>query len=169
MIVILALRVFQLLFATIVLALSVIMIKGYGPGLSWLLIIYGSFCGGAAIIIGVIGIVACFMEALQGTIMLVLDCVASFFLLAGGIAYAATIKVGNCDDFVGYVSHHNNPFSFSAQRRLTLWESIDEATTRCRETQASTAFLWFTAACFIGTTVIHFLGRKRGGGAVSYP
>ncbi|APA07804.1 hypothetical protein SS1G_00603 [Sclerotinia sclerotiorum 1980 UF-70] len=144
------------------------MIKGYGPGFSWSLIIYGSFCGGAAIIIAAIGVVACFMEALQGTIMLILDGIASFILLTGGIAYAATIKVGNCDDFIGYVIHHNNPFSFT-ERRLSFRETTDEATSRCRETQASTAFLWFTAACFIGSIVIQFLGRKRGGGVASYP
>ncbi|KAJ8068839.1 hypothetical protein OCU04_002529 [Sclerotinia nivalis] len=145
------------------------MIKGYGPGHSWSLISYGSFCGGAVIIIVAIGIVACFMEALQGIIMLVLDDVALFFLLAGGIAYAATIKVGNCADSDGYVSYHDNPFGFSVDRRLAIKEAIDEATSRCRETQASTAFLWFTAACFIGTTAIQFLGHKRGGGAASYP
>ncbi|TGO11444.1 hypothetical protein BTUL_0109g00080 [Botrytis tulipae] len=172
MIVTLALRVLQMLFAAVVLALSAILIKGYGPGHSWSLISYGSFCGGAAIIIAAIGVAACFVEALQGMIMLVLDGVASFFLLAGGIAYAATIKVGSCSDFDGYVNLHNNPFGFSLYkypRGLTIQKAIDDATGRCRETQASTAFLWFAAACFVGTTALHFLSSKRGGGAASYP
>ncbi|KAF7957925.1 hypothetical protein EAE96_003492 [Botrytis aclada] len=172
MIVTLALRVLQMLFAAVVLALSAILIKGYGPGHSWSLIYYGAFCSGAAIIIAAIGVAACFVEAIQGMIMLVLDGVASFFLLAGGISYAATISVGSCSDFVGYVDQHNNPFGFSIYKYpsgFTLQKVIDEATERCRETQASTAFLWFTTACFVGTTALHFLSRKRGGGAASYP
>jgi len=74
-----------MLFAAVVLALSVVLIKGYGPGHSWSLISYGAFCGGAAILIAAIGVAACFVEALQGIIMLVLDGIATFFLLAGGI------------------------------------------------------------------------------------
>lgn len=74
-----------MLVAAVVLALSAVLIKGYGPGTSWSLISYGSFCGGAAFLFAAIGVVACFVEALQGIIMLVLDGLASFFLLAGGI------------------------------------------------------------------------------------
>ncbi|KAI9646718.1 hypothetical protein NHQ30_004715 [Ciborinia camelliae] len=171
MIVTLALRVLQLLFAVVVLALSVILTKGYGPGTSWSLISYGSFCGGAALIFAAIGVAACFVEALQGIIMLALDGIASFFLLAGGIAYAATIKVGSCSD-LNYIEDHKNPFFPGGHKFYydnTEKAVLDDLKTRCQETQASTAFIWFTAACFIGTIVIHFLGHKRGGGASSYP
>ncbi|KAA8572457.1 hypothetical protein MFRU_003g03220 [Monilinia fructicola] len=168
MIVTLALRVLQLLFAAIVLALSVILIKDYGPGTSWSLISYGAFCGGAAIVIAAIGVVACFLEALQGIIMLALDGLASFFLLAGGIAYAATIKVGSCSN-IDYLSNHNNPFVPGPGKTYpSAQAAFDDVKARCQETQASTAFIWFTTACFIGTTVIHFLGSKRGGGAASF-
>jgi hypothetical protein len=49
------------------------------------LISYGAFCGGAGLLIAAIGVVACFFEALQGRIMLALDGLATFFVLAGGI------------------------------------------------------------------------------------
>jgi len=49
------------------------------------LIDYGAFCGGAAIVIAVVGVVAAFFEALQGIIIMALDAVAAFFLLAGGL------------------------------------------------------------------------------------
>ncbi|ESZ95003.1 hypothetical protein SBOR_4623 [Sclerotinia borealis F-4128] len=171
MIVTLALRVLQMLFAAVVLALSAVLIKGYGPGTSWSLISYGSFCGGAALIFAAIGVAACFVEALQGIIMLALDGIASFFLLAGGVAYAATIKVGSCSDLI-YINDHRNPF-FPGDHKLyhgNIEKAVlEDLKTRCQETQASTAFIWFTAACFFGTTAIHFLGHKRGGGAASYP
>ncbi|KAB8300281.1 hypothetical protein EYC80_000481 [Monilinia laxa] len=169
MIVTLALRVLQLLFAAVVLALSVTLIKDYGPGTSWSLISYGAFCGGAAIVIAATGVVACFLEALQGIVMLALDGLASFFLLAGGIAYAATIKVGSCSS-IDYLGDHSNPFIPGPGKTYpSAQAALDNLKARCQETQASTAFIWFTAACFVGTTVIHFLSSKRGGGAASYP
>jgi hypothetical protein len=85
MIVTLAVRVLSLLFAAVVLALSAVLIKDFGPGKGPALIGYGAFCGGAGIVIGAIGVIACFFDKLQGIIMLGLDAFASFFLLAGGI------------------------------------------------------------------------------------
>ena len=85
MIITLACRVIQLLFAAVVLALSVVLIKNYGPGHAPSLIDYGAFCGGAGIVIAAVGVVACFLEPLQGIIQLILDGLAAFFLLAGGI------------------------------------------------------------------------------------
>ncbi|RAL67494.1 hypothetical protein DID88_008249 [Monilinia fructigena] len=123
MIVTLALRVLQLIFAAVVLALSVILIKDYGPGTSWSLISYGAFCGGAG--------------------------------NSGGIAYATTIKQ----------PIHPRP----GKTYPSAQAALDDLKARCQETQASAAFIWFTAACFVGTTVIHFLSSKRGGGAASYP
>jgi hypothetical protein len=75
----------QLLFGAVVLALSAVLINGYGPGHGPSLIDYGAFCGAAGIVFAAIGIIACFIEPLQGIIMLVLDALATFFLLAGGL------------------------------------------------------------------------------------
>jgi hypothetical protein len=76
-----------LLFAAVVLGLSATLIKQYGPATTNppALFDYGAFCGGAALVIALFGIVACFVESLQGIILLALDGLASFFLLAGGI------------------------------------------------------------------------------------
>lgn len=76
-----------MLFAAVVLGLSVTLIKQYGPATDKppALFDYGAFCGGAALVIALFGIVACFVESLQGIILLALDGLASFFLLAGGI------------------------------------------------------------------------------------
>ncbi|PQE22296.1 non-classical export protein [Rutstroemia sp. NJR-2017a WRK4] len=172
MIVTLALRGLQVIFAGVVLALSAILIKDFGPGHSWSLTSYGAFCGGASILIALGGVAACFVDSLQGIIMFALDGIAAFFLLAGGIAYAATIKVGNCNNLV-YLSQHENPFSFSADKTFDVSQSklakavLDDITTRCRETQASTAFLWFLAACFVGTFVMSLMGRKRGSNSIA--
>lgn len=75
----------QLIFAAVVLALSVVLINQYGPGHSPSILDYGAFCGGAALLVAAVGVLACFVESLQGFITLALDGLAALFLLAGGI------------------------------------------------------------------------------------
>jgi len=85
MIVTLGVRVLQIIFAAVILALSVVLIHGHGPGHAPSLIDYGAFCGGAGLLFATIGAVACFVDSLQGMITLALDAIATFFVLAGGI------------------------------------------------------------------------------------
>lgn len=92
MIITLALRILQILFAIIALALPIALIKGMGPVLPTRhldkapsLIDYGAFCGGAGLAISLIGVAAAFFEPLQGLIVMALDGLAAFFLLAGGV------------------------------------------------------------------------------------
>jgi hypothetical protein len=92
MIVTLGVRILQILFAIIALALPISLIKGMGPifanrsgDKAPTLIDYGAFCGGAGLVISVIGVAAAFLEPLQGLVIIILDGLASFFLLASGI------------------------------------------------------------------------------------
>ncbi|KAK0099901.1 hypothetical protein ONS95_013274 [Cadophora gregata] len=175
MIVMLAARVAQLVFAAVVLALSVVLIKGYGPGSAPALISYGAFCGGAAIVVAAVNVLALFLDKLQGIIMLALDGLASFFLVAGGIAFAVSIKTGDCKDQV-YTFKHKSTFypSFTKTYPTTSEKKAarmarDDIVSRCRMVTAETAILWFTFACFLATVVLAFLtGRsgKRGGAIV---
>jgi hypothetical protein len=76
-----------------VLGLSIALIKGYGPfypnaknnGSPPAIHGYGAFCGGAGLLIAIVGIVSCFFEMLQGIVVLALDGVAALFVVAGGI------------------------------------------------------------------------------------
>ncbi|KAH8821650.1 marvel domain-containing protein [Xylogone sp. PMI_703] len=168
MIVTLGLRVLQVIFATIVLALSIVLIKGYGPGHAPSLLDYGAFCGGAALLIALIGVVVAFMDSLQGIIQGALDILAAFFLMAGGIAFAAIIKVGNCNDDspFGYL---DKKIFFPSDSKIypghsdkdRAREALADIKSRCRECQADTAFLWFAFACFAATAVISVMGRSR--------
>jgi hypothetical protein len=88
----LVVRISQILFAIIALALPLALIKGMGPILPGetgdkapALIDYGAFCGGAGLVIAVFGVAATFIESLQGIVIMALDGLATFFLLAGGI------------------------------------------------------------------------------------
>ncbi|TVY44469.1 hypothetical protein LOCC1_G003404 [Lachnellula occidentalis] len=178
MIVTLAVRALQLVFAIIVLALSIVLIKDFGPvyegykeGNVPSLIDYGAFCGGASIIIAIVGVVAAFFEALQGITILALDALASFFLLAGGLAFAIKLKVGNCSDIV-YLGDHstlfspdtNKNFGVNPNKDLKKYEkaALADLTYRCQLLQADTAFVWFLFACFLGTTALSFTMRSKG-------
>jgi len=46
---------------------------------------YAAFCGGWGIVIAIIGVVALFVEALQGLIIVGLDALTTLLMLAGGI------------------------------------------------------------------------------------
>jgi len=177
MVITLFLRVAQLLFAAVVIALSAVLINGYGPGHNPSIIDYGAFCGGAGLIIAVVGIAAIFFDALQGIIVLALDAFAAFFLLAGGLAFAVTIKVGSCADQSddGYLARHLGTFAPSLNKYDNDNNANQEATdltndtiSRCRMIQADTAFIWFLSGCFLVTVVLSFLNKssKRGGSLV---
>jgi len=173
MVVVLLVRVVQLLLAAIVLALSAVLIAQYGPGGSAPSIIdYGAFCGGASLVIALVGVAACFIESLQGIITLALDGLATFFLLAGGIAFAATIKVGSCTDGL-YLYDHQNTFLPSDQKieNEEYFQgdaaALNDLEKRCRMVQADTAFLWFAFAASAAAVVLSNMSRKSGlGGSI---
>jgi hypothetical protein len=87
----------------VIIVLSALLINGYGPhnGLGEdrhmnSLLSYGAFCGGAGLILAVVGVAAMFFDFLKGIIVLGLDAAASFFLLAGGLVssqYWSTVQI----------------------------------------------------------------------------
>ncbi|KUJ11706.1 uncharacterized protein LY89DRAFT_674271 [Mollisia scopiformis] len=169
MLVSLILRVCQLLFAAVVLALSVVLVHGYGPGHAPSLLDYGVFCGAGALIFAAVGVLALFLEPLQGIIMLALDGVASFFLLAGAAAFSAKIRSGSCTngyyiaDILGTIN--TSPYKFYAGNGdQQIENAAKDLENRCRIAQTDEAFLWIVVICFIATAVLGFLGKsgKRG-------
>ncbi|KAH6715494.1 marvel domain-containing protein [Leptodontidium sp. 2 PMI_412] len=174
MIVTLGLRAAQLVISAVVLALAVVLINGYGPGHGPALLGYGAFCGGAALVIAAVGTLAVFFDRLQGVIMLALDGLASFFLLAGAAAWTAKVKTGDCNSesyilsiasIVRVSDDKTFPGKNLDQRLKNAREFI---VARCRIEQAETAVLWILVICFLATIVLAFFGRsgKRGGAMV---
>lgn len=75
----------QLLFAIVVLGLSVTLAKGQRYGSVPAATGYAAFTGGTAIVAALVGCAALFREALNGIISWTTDALASLALLAGGI------------------------------------------------------------------------------------
>lgn len=135
--------------------------------------------------VGAVGIVACFIDPLQGVIMLALDGLSTLFLLAGGIvsychprrefaqlilfleAFAATLKVGNCTNEF-YLADHQKTFFASDQKYafLSTKQAENDVISRCRMSQADTALIWFTLACAAGAVALSFMSHKSGRGSI---
>ncbi|KAH8798948.1 marvel domain-containing protein [Hyaloscypha sp. PMI_1271] len=160
-------RLAQLLFAAVVIVLSALLINGYGPhnGLGEQrkmssLISYGAFCGGAGLILAVVGVAAMFFDLLTGIIVLGLDATASFFLLAGGLAFAIQTKAGSCTD-LDYLTDHAKLFAADANKFAGKSENdvIQDTQNRCRMVQAETAFVWFLFGAFVVTLALSFMQK----------
>jgi hypothetical protein len=109
--------------------------------LSWLAALYG--------------LAAAVVESLAVPIVLLgLDGAATLFTAIDGIVLAAKLRAVNCGgslvnlggDWLGYGSQDD--------------------VKRCREVQASTAFMWFLFATFVAALAFTFMGFRRSGGSV---
>ncbi|KAH8670967.1 marvel domain-containing protein [Xylariales sp. PMI_506] len=107
--------------------------------LSWVALLYGllsSFVGALAIPIA----------------MLALDGLATLFTFIAGIVLAAKLKAVNCSNLSGQPSDY------------IAFGSGNDAK-QCHQIQASTAFLWFLFACFLGTFFFAFKAFRGVGGS----
>jgi len=84
-------------------------------------------------------------------VVLALDVLNTLFFLCAGIALAAFLGVHSCSNDAYLRSNHIVNGSIDAEKR-------------CREAQASTAFLWFGFAAFLVSTVFSIM-EARGAGA----
>ncbi|RKU44396.1 hypothetical protein DL546_004902 [Coniochaeta pulveracea] len=106
--------------------------------LSWLAVIYG--------------LVASIVEAVMIPIVLfVLDGLATLFTFIAAIVLSAKLGAPNC----------------SHPHKSTAWIGWGASDTekRCRELQASTAFMWFLWATFVATLVLALMSFRRVGGS----
>ncbi|KAL3425712.1 hypothetical protein PVAG01_02503 [Phlyctema vagabunda] len=175
MVVTVVLRVLQLVFAAVVLALSVVLINEHGTGKSPTQLPYGAFCGGLGLFVGAIGLAAVFFDKLQGIIMAAVDALATLFVLAGGITYAVSARVGSCSN-ARYIANSNyrvkpifstglKPEYFDKDQNLRQGRLGDDLWSRCLMVQVETAFLWFLFACLAATAVLGLMTRSKSRGA----
>lgn len=103
--------------------------------LSWIAVLYG--------------LLASLIEALAiPIVLLVLDGLATLFTFIDAIVLASELRAPNC----------SHPPSGS-----WIGHGAANVEKRCREIQASTAFMWFLWAAFVGSLVLAFTGFRRMG------
>ena len=102
-----------------------------------------------------LGLVAGMVERISLPVIALLgaDALATLFTFISAVVLAAKLKAVNCANTSGQPAN---------------WIAYGSANDgkRCREVQASTAFMWFLFATFAGALVLSFLGFRRGGGSV---
>ncbi|KAI9708178.1 MAG: hypothetical protein M1820_004132 [Bogoriella megaspora] len=85
--------------------------------------------------------------------MIVLDVLNTIFFFCGGVATAAELHVHSC----------SNP-NYTLYNKVT--NGSPDTGKRCREAQASTAFLWFGFAAFLVSAVLSGIQGKNSGANV---
>ncbi|KAK4191202.1 marvel domain-containing protein [Podospora australis] len=108
--------------------------------LGWLTALYGILSG-------------VFVRVSYPVALLALDVSSTLFSLICGIVLAAKLKAVNCADT------KDHPSDWIA------YGSADDSK-RCRQIQASTAFMWFLFAGFTTSLVLSLMSFRRGGGSV---
>lgn len=168
-----AIRGFQIVFAAVVLGLSVGMIKGQGPFLSSPISLrYTAFVGGISFLTGFVGIAAEWVSVLQGMVGLIIDGLIILLNIAGGVLLAIQIGVPKCSDTsdenrIELFKNHlfNGGCYGKVDGEEVCWNGRDRLShlnERCKEAQADTVFLWFTAAVLLVAVTMTFLRTKRG-------
>ncbi|KAF9735401.1 hypothetical protein PMIN06_002613 [Paraphaeosphaeria minitans] len=172
-----ALRGFQILFAAVVLGLSVGMIKGQGPGLnSPISLRYTAFVGGVSFLTAIVGIASEWISILQGMVGLVIDGLVTLLNIAGGVLLAIQIGVPKCSDTSPENQldlYHNHLFNGGCYKELKKIEGESQCwngqagrqgqlNARCKEAQADTVFLFFTVAVVLMSATMTFLRQKKG-------
>ena len=106
-----------------------------------------------------------------------IDALNVLFTFIGGVALAAYLGANNCSDSVSasllqLPRRHPDPLQNYTKSNLVTAGS-DDNMKRCREAQASTAFLWFAFATFTASLGFGFLNRgsssvnmRVGGGGI---
>lgn len=94
-------------------------------------------------------------EGIFGYILLALDALAVLFVFVAAIVIPAKLHAVDCGG------------QLTVERRGANWIGFgsDDDEKRCRELQASSAFLWFLWAALVASLVLGLVGFRRGGGS----
>ncbi|KAJ5130723.1 uncharacterized protein N7515_006762 [Penicillium bovifimosum] len=158
------LRVFQLIFTIIVLALSVKLAKGQEVGSVPAETGYAAFTGGFGILAAIVGIAALFVDSLDGLVTMVLDGVSGLALLAGGIVYAVRLRGTSCSD---YYTTWDNVLLNGGCIKLNSEDFVRCAYTkgqlkpRCTSATADAAFMFLGFVMCVAVVGASFVFRGR--------
>ncbi|KAF2110034.1 marvel domain-containing protein [Lophiotrema nucula] len=166
----LALRGFQVIFAVIVLALSVDLIKKNPENKVPAIHGYAAFVGAVSLVAAFIGIAAHFISFLEGIISSLVDGFIILVNIAGGIVVAYTIRGIKCSTASSTREEFENARKLAFNSLIGCKHPQDvkkcpgaysgsrvDVIGRCKENQADTAFLFLTAITCIGAVVITWL------------
>ncbi|KAL2175799.1 marvel domain-containing protein [Thermothelomyces heterothallicus CBS 202.75] len=153
----LLLRAVQLLFIIILTGLigNVIASNEHAASSATAAINFSMFVIALSWVAALLGLAAGLFERIVLPVLVILaaDGFATLFTFIDAIVLAAKLGAVNCSRTQGH-----------AASWIAYGSHNDEK--RCREIQASTAFMWFLFATFAAALVLSFLSFRRGGGSM---
>ncbi|KAJ5101392.1 hypothetical protein NUU61_003614 [Penicillium alfredii] len=163
------LRVVQLLFAVIVLGLSITLAKGQHDGVLPPATGYAAFTGALGIVASLIGFAALFIDSLDGVITWLIDGVTSLALLAGGITYAVLLRGTSCSNWQtlqdnvllsgGCAAAFDDSFKACYYAGYHLYSELEG---RCKSATADAAFMILGFLICVAVLIVSFVsGRYR--------
>ncbi|KAF2230902.1 hypothetical protein EV356DRAFT_535986 [Viridothelium virens] len=164
-------RFFQILFAIVVLGLSVTMAKWQRFGSPPATTEYGAFSGGFAFLVGLLGIVAVFLDAIPAIIVAGADALAAILTLAAGIAYVVTTRGVSCDSLDDTSTNsliNGGSVNVKDSRPIAGYDTQDQLTGRCKKVEADYVFMFLTfalSAILVGLGLLTN-GRRSGSKAM---
>ncbi|KAF2648298.1 hypothetical protein K491DRAFT_684811 [Lophiostoma macrostomum CBS 122681] len=184
-----ALRGAEAVFASVVLALSITLIKGQVYGTSPSATNYSAFVGGITLLGALVGLASTWIELLQSILGIGIDVAVLLFNLAGGIAVAVKIGSINCSSGsdaqrsrmfnnalinggCGRTKLYGQDYDVCAYGRPVLgfdsktgefslgdWDS--HLNSRCKENQAEAAFMLINVILLLATITMAWLFIKK--------
>ncbi|PVI06030.1 hypothetical protein DM02DRAFT_610357 [Periconia macrospinosa] len=169
-----AIRGFQAVFASVVLGLSVTLVRNQGPGLaSPLSLRYAAFVGGFTLLAAFVGVAAEFLSALQGKVVFLLDGLVTLISISGGVLLAVLIGGANCGD-ASLLNRaklfENDLFNGGCEGKgdnRKCWNGFGHGrekylNSRCKESQATSVFMFFVVGLMFASMTMTFLRSKKG-------
>lgn len=150
------LRALQLLFIVILTALigNVIATNIDAYGSATAAINFTMFVIVVSWLVSIYGLAVAFVDRIASPMIVMgLDALATLFTFISAIVLAAKLGAVNCAN------------TFDHDRSWIAYGSLD-STKRCREIQASTAFMWFLFATFATALALELMSFKRSGGSM---
>ncbi|KAK5135799.1 hypothetical protein LTR08_004626 [Meristemomyces frigidus] len=169
------LRSFQIIFGVTVLGLSVHAINWQRIGNAPATTYYTAFAGAFGMLTALIGTVAMFIGAVPDRIVAIVDTLASFLFLAGGIAFAVGlegISCGSCSDKSSPACWYNYLVSGGCkgkgENQICGAHGTDGNGVRCRMIEADSAFLFLGFLVSVTAAVLYYMASRRSGREVRH-
>ncbi|KAL3492153.1 marvel domain-containing protein [Aspergillus germanicus] len=169
------LRGFQVIFAVIVLGISVDLARGQETAAQSVPAAtgYAAFCGAFGTLAAFIGVASLFVSSLEGIVTWALDGLSAVTMLAAGIAFAVLLRDAPCSN--PDVIEHNSLLNGGCTKydgdlycRYTSQARTGKLKSRCVSAKADSAFMFITFVTCIGIVAYSFFVRGRGAKGVSY-
>ncbi|KAL3443150.1 marvel domain-containing protein [Aspergillus insuetus] len=165
------LRGFQVIFAVIVLGISVDLARGQHTSAQAVPAAtgYAAFTGALGTLVAFVGVASLFVSSLEGIITWALDGLSAITMLTAGIAYAVLLRDADCSKLETIWDHRL--LSSGCQPidgHKYCWTTPSKVKSRCISAKADNAFMFITFVTCIGIVAYGFFVRGRGAKGVSY-